>query len=83
MLLGLVQGGELFSLLHHDDHDGISEIDSRFYSAAVLEGLSHIHRKNVIYRDLKAENVLIDSQGYPVIVDFGFGKKRVESFYNP
>lgn len=74
MLLGLVQGGELFSLMHQAAYDGMSEKDARFYSAGVLEGLSHIHRKNIIYRDLKAENVLIDKDGYPVIVDFGFGK---------
>jgi serine/threonine protein kinase len=52
----------------------MSEKDARFYGSAVLEGLSHIHRHHILYRDLKAENVLIDSTGYPVIVDFGFGK---------
>ena len=80
MLLGLVQGGELFSLMHQAAYDGMSEKDARFYSAGVLEGLSHIHRKNIIYRDLKAENVLIDKDGYPVIVDFGFGKKTFVFF---
>ena len=73
MLLGLVQGGELFSLLHQPSYDGISEKDARFYAAGVIEGLSHMHRRHILYRDLKPENVLIDSEGYPVIVDFGFG----------
>lgn len=74
LLLGVVQGGELFSLMHQTTYDGMSEKDAKFYGAAVLEGLSHIHRQHILYRDLKAENVLIDSAGYPVIVDFGFGK---------
>lgn len=74
MLLGLVQGGELFSLLHQATYDGISERDAKFYASGVLEGLSHMHRRHILYRDLKPENVLIDSEGYPVIVDFGFGK---------
>lgn len=74
MLLGLVQGGELFSLLHQSTYDGISEMDSKFYSAGVIEGLSHMHRRHILYRDLKPENILIDGEGYPVIVDFGFGK---------
>lgn len=74
MLLGLVQGGELFSLLHQTTYDGISEKDSKFYASGILEALSHMHRRHILYRDLKPENVLIDSEGYPVIVDFGFGK---------
>jgi hypothetical protein len=73
MLLGLVQGGELFSLLHQTSYDGISEKDTKFYAAGILEGLSHMHRRHILYRDLKPENVLIDRDGYPVIIDFGFG----------
>lgn len=73
MLVGLVQGGELFSLLHQTSYDGISEKDAKFYAAGILEGLSHMHRRHIIYRDLKPENVLIDKEGYPVIIDFGFG----------
>jgi hypothetical protein len=53
MLLGLVQGGELFSLLHQTSYDGISEKDTKFYAAGILEGLSHMHRRNILYRDLK------------------------------
>jgi hypothetical protein len=74
MLLGIVQGGELYSLLHQNTYDGISERDAKFYAAAILEGLSYMHRRNILYRDMKPENVLIDNQGYPVIVDLGFGK---------
>lgn len=74
MLLGIVQGGELYSLLHQSTYDGISERDAKFYAAAILEGLSYMHRRNILYRDMKPENVLIDNQGYPVIVDLGFGK---------
>ena len=73
MLLGLVQGGELFSLIHQATHDGIPEKDVKFYAAGIIEGLSYMHRRQILYRDLKPENVLIDGDGYPVIVDFGFG----------
>jgi hypothetical protein len=74
MLLGLVQGGELFSLLHQESYDGVSVKDAKFYAAGLLEGLSYMHRRRILYRDLKPENILIDNQGYPVIVDLGFGK---------
>lgn len=74
MLLEIVQGGELFSLMHKANSDGLPTEDSIFYSAGILEGLGHMHRRNILYRDLKPENVLIDADGYPVIVDLGFGK---------
>mmetsp|Transcript_20045 Transcript_20045/g.22399 ORF Transcript_20045/g.22399 Transcript_20045/m.22399 type:complete len:745 (-) Transcript_20045:177-2411(-) len=74
MLLDVVQGGELFSLMHSSSSDGLPIEDTVFYSASILEGLGHMHRRNILYRDLKPENVLIDSDGYPVIVDLGFAK---------
>lgn len=81
MLLGLVQGGELFSLLHQTSYDGISEKDTKFYASGILEGLSHMHRRHILYRDLKPENVLVDRDGYPVIIDFGFAKYVVAKTY--
>ena len=74
MLMGLVQGGELYTVMHSDKGDSISEADAKFYSAGVIEGLTHMHNRSIIYRDLKPENVLIDADGYPVIIDLGFGK---------
>ena len=74
MLLGIVQGGELFSQIHTDSYDGIPEAHSKFYGACILEALNFMHRRHILYRDLKPENVLIDDLGYPVVVDLGFGE---------
>ena len=74
MLLDLIQGGELFSVLHTDTRDGVSNSDAVFYAACVLEGLGHLHERNIAYRDLKPENALIDSKGYCIVVDYGFAK---------
>ena len=74
MMLGLVQGGELFNRIHSPIFDGVPESTAKFYAAGIYEGLAYMHRRQIIYRDLKPENVLIDVKGYPVIVDFGFGK---------
>lgn len=52
MLLGLVQGGELYSVLHTPRRDGVSEQDAKFYAAGIIEGLTYMHNKQVIYRDL-------------------------------
>jgi len=81
MLLGLVQGGELFSLLHSKSGDGIPEPSAKFYAAGVADGLAFMHRLSIVYRDLKPENVLIDEDGYPVIVDFGFAKFVTDKTY--
>ena len=74
MLLEFVQGGELFTVLHTPTRDGVPETQARFYASVVLSGVLYMHAKNIAYRDMKPENCLIDSQGYPKIVDFGFAK---------
>jgi protein kinase A len=56
MLIDLIQGGELFTVLHTDKRDGVSNADATFYAACVLEGLGHLHERNIVYRDLKPEN---------------------------
>jgi len=81
ILQDLVQGGELFSVLHTDTTDGVSEKASKFYAANILEGLSHMHNHNIIYRDLKPENVLVDAKGYNVIIDLGFAKIVMDKTY--
>ncbi len=73
MLSLFIQGGELYSIMYSSTRNGIDETNANFYAAGILEGLSHMHRNLILYRDLKPENVMIDKDGYPVIIDFGFG----------
>ena len=73
MLMRFVQGGELLNLIQGGDvHGGVPESAAKFYAAGILEGLTHMHQRQIVYRDLKPENVLLDQDGYVVIVDFGF-----------
>jgi len=74
LLLEFVQGGELFSVVHKETHDGVPVEDCRFYAACVMSVLGYLHSMEVIYRDLKPENILIDTEGYAKVIDFGFAK---------
>jgi len=71
-VLDYVNGGELFSHLRKKIR--FSEKETRFYAAELILALNHIHEMGFIYRDLKPENVLLDSNGHVKITDFGLSK---------
>jgi protein kinase A len=81
LLLPLIQGGELFNVVHTDKQDGVSNSSAVFYAACILEALSHLHDRNIVYRDMKPENALIDNKGYCIMVDLGFAKVVVDKTY--
>lgn len=72
LLLELCLGGELFSVLRRAGR--FAEKASRFYSATVLQAFGHLHSKDIVYRDLKPENLMLDDKGYIKVVDFGLAK---------
>ena len=45
MLMGLVQGGELYSVMHTSKRDKLPENEAIFYAAGIHEGLSYMHRR--------------------------------------
>ncbi|XP_063314874.1 cGMP-dependent protein kinase 2 [Pelobates fuscus] len=73
MLLEACLGGELWSLLR--DRGSFDETSAKFCIGCVTEAFEYLHSIGVMYRDLKPENLLLDSEGYVKLVDFGFAKK--------
>lgn len=72
MLLSYVPGGELFTHLRRAQR--FTPDVTRFYLATIVLALKYLHSFNIIYRDLKPENLLLDSRGYLRLTDFGFAK---------
>ena len=54
--------------------DILSEEDSRFYIAETILALESVHKHNYIHRDLKPDNILLDSDGHIKLTDFGLCK---------
>ena len=70
--LEFVQGGELFTYLRTI---GKLELNhTKIYSAQILTMFEYLHSLNIVYRDLKPENLLICADGYLKLTDFGFAK---------
>jgi len=72
-LLELCQGGELFTILRAQTRFKLST--AKFYAASVVLMFEYLHKRNIIYRDLKPENLLIDTKGFLKMTDFGFAKE--------
>jgi len=66
-------GGELFSYLRAAGR--FTNSMTKFYAAEVVLALEHLHSVNIIHRDLRPENLLLDKRGHIRIIDFGFAKK--------
>lgn len=69
-------GGELFYHLRRLKR--FDEQTVKFYSAEIYMGLAHLHDNNIVYRDLKPENVLLDEVGHVKITDFGLARDDME-----
>lgn len=82
LILEYAQGGELF---HHLEMEKFfSEDVAAFYMAEMILALDHLHHNvGVIYRDLKPENCLLDSEGHLLLTDFGLSKVAVEDPSTP
>ena len=72
LLTEFMPGGELFFHLYREKR--FNNDKTKFYAVEIILAIEFLHKKNMMYRDLKPENVLIDKTGHIKLTDFGLSK---------
>lgn len=73
IIIEYASGGELFD--HILAHRYLREKDAGKLFAQLISGVSYLHAKKIVHRDLKLENLLLDRNRNVIITDFGFANK--------
>jgi len=76
-VLDYCAGGELF--FHLGKVGKFSEKRACFYAAEITLAINYVHDLDIVYRDLKPENVLLDSRGHVRLTDFGLSKEGISN----
>ncbi|KAM0434419.1 hypothetical protein ACHAPT_003515 [Fusarium lateritium] len=77
VVMEYMEGGALTDVI--DNNPSISEEQISTICHETCRGLQHLHSQNIIHRDIKSDNVLLDARGNVKITDFGFCAKLTET----
>jgi len=72
-----VQGGDLIYYVRQSD---FTPEKAKFYSCEVLLALEYLHKNNIVYRDLKLDNILLTEEGHIKITDYGLCKENMDAY---
>ena len=75
LLLDYCPGGDLSKQLQIQTR--FSEEKAKFYICEIILALGELHKNNIIFRDLKPDNVVIDKEGHALLTDFGLSREGV------
>jgi serine/threonine protein kinase len=76
MVMDYCGGGDLGHVLQREKI--FSEETARIYIAEVLLAIEELHSREIIYRDLKPDNVVLDDEGHALLTDFGLSKDGIK-----
>ncbi|KAG9239365.1 putative Serine/threonine-protein kinase CLA4 [Amylocarpus encephaloides] len=77
VVMEYMEGGALTDVI--DNNSNITEDQISTICLETCRGLEHLHQQNIIHRDIKSDNVLLDARGNVKITDFGFCAKLTET----
>ncbi|KAI1000428.1 Serine/threonine-protein kinase [Podosphaera aphanis] len=77
VVMEYMEGGALTDVI--DNNPSITEDQISTICLETCSGLAHLHAQDIIHRDIKSDNVLLDARGNVKITDFGFCAKLTES----
>lgn len=80
IFLEYVPGGSVTALLRN--YGAFEETLVKNFVRQILQGLDYLHERDIIHRDIKGANILVDNKGGIKISDFGISKK-VDDSENP
>ena len=68
-VMPFIEGGELYKIFAEKKR--FTEVDVKFYICQIVMGLGKLHEQNIMHRDIKLENIMMCSDGYLKLIDFG------------
>jgi protein-serine/threonine kinase len=77
LIMEYCNGGELF--FHLQSKSFFPEDQARYIAAELYLALSYLHKNKILYRDIKPENIILDSKGDIRLIDFGLAKDRFDN----
>ena len=80
LVMEYLPGGDLMALLIKKDI--LNENEAKFYISELILAIESIHKLDCIHRDIKPDNILIDSNGHIKLSDFGLAKVSDKIFEN-
>ena len=70
------RGGSIYERMQNEGR--FPEKQAKFYAQQIAVALGELHKIKIVHRDLKAENVCIDANGYIKLIDFGLASTKLE-----